>query len=141
MGRDPGSAALRRCRALVGGMLVTLTSAALVLGVPGAVQADELTPAPVPTLAPAVTATVSPPSQQQIDDARRALERLQQQGTRAPSALTEVAGPTAEPGAVSVASRLRQQDWWTIGAALLVLLVASEATRVGVRQAKHRGRA
>ena len=82
---------------------------------------------------------MSPPSQQQIDDARNALERLRQQGTRATApALAEVAGPTAQDGRGSVASRISDEAWWTVGAALLVLVVASETTRLSVRRAKHR---
>ena len=143
MGRDSGSAAPRRRRALHAGVPATLVAALFVIGsvigtAPSA-AADEPSPAPLP--APVATVTVAPPSQQQIDDARRALERLSQQGTRAPAALAEVAGPTAQPQRASVVSRIRDQDWWTVGAALMVLVVASEATRLGVRRAKHRGRA
>jgi hypothetical protein len=141
MGRRPASAALMSCRALLTIVLVALLSAGVVLGATSAARADEPTPAPAPTLAPTIAASVSPPSQQQIDDARRALERLRQQGTRAPTTLADVAGPTAQPKRASVASRLSDQDWWTVGAALLVLLVASETTRLSVRRAKHRAEA
>jgi hypothetical protein len=135
MGREPGWATPRHCRALIGGAAL---ATALVAG--GASPADADDPAPLPV--PAAGSTVSPPSQQQIDDARSALERLQQQGTRAPgSALAEVAGPTAGDRGGSLASRISDDAWWTAGAALLVLLVASETTRLSVRRAKHRGKA
>jgi hypothetical protein len=92
---------------------------------------------------PTAGSTVSPPSQQQIDDARSALERLQQQGSRnvTPVTLAQVAGPTGGSGRASVASRISDEAWWTVGAALLVLLVASEVTRLSGRRAKHRGSA
>ena len=83
---------------------------------------------------PGATTSVSPPSQKQIEDAREALDRLKNGGAT-PTAQVEVAAPTTSG---SVASRLSDQAWWTMAAALLVLLVASEATRIGVRRAKHR---
>jgi hypothetical protein len=123
------------------GLPATLVAALFVIGsVVGTASsaiADEPAPAPLPT--PAATFTVAPPSQQQIDDARRALERVSQQGTRAPATLAEVADPTAQSERETVVSRIKDQDWWTIAAALLVLVVASEGTRVGVRRARHRG--
>ena len=38
-------------------------------------------------------------------------------------------------------AQISDEAWWTIGAGALVLLVASEATRLGVRRAKHRRQA
>lgn len=105
---------------------------AVVLGI-GPAAADEPT---TPTVAP--TPSLSPPSQQQIDDAKDALERLQDPGTATPTPLTQVAGPASEPEAGSFTSRISDEAWWTLGAGLLVLVVASEATRIGVRRAKHR---
>lgn len=89
-------------------------------------------PTPTPTPIP----SVSPPSQQQIDDAKAALDRLRNQGKAPKPQLTQVAGPAADTR--SVTSRISDQAWWTMAAGLLVLLVASEATRLGVRRAKHR---
>ena len=84
--------------------------------------------------------SVSPPSQKQIDDARAALERLRNQGKSTPTTLTKVAGPTADDEG-SLTSRISDEGWWTIGAGLLVLLVASETTRLSLRRAKHRKQA
>ena len=135
MGSGPRGATPRHCHALIGSAVL---ATALMTGAASPAHADDPAPTPVPTVAP----TASPPSQQQIDDARSALERLQHQGTRAPEpALAEVAGPTAQGGRRSVAPRISDEAWWTVGAALLVLLVASETTRLTVRRAKHRGRA
>jgi hypothetical protein len=135
MGREPGRATPRHCRALIGSAAL---ATALIAGGASPAHADD----PAPTPVPAVGSTVSPPSQQQIDDARSALERLQQQGTRVPEpALAEVAGPAAADRRGSVTARISDDVWWTVGAGLLVLLVASEATRLSARRAKHRGRA
>jgi hypothetical protein len=91
-------------------------------------------PGTIATQLPGPTESLSPPSKQQIDDARAALDRLKKAGkTAAPHA--EVAAPKASS---SVASRFSDQAWWTIGAGLLVLVVASETTRLSVRRAKHR---
>lgn len=109
----------------------------VVLGA-GPAAADEPT-TPTPTVAP--TPSLSPPSQQQIDDAKDALERLEDPGTPTPTPVTQVAGPTSEPEPGSLTSRISDETWWTVGAGLLVLVVASEATRIGVRRAKHRRRA
>ena len=109
---------------------------AVVLG-GGPAAADEPS-VPTPTVGPTPTPSLSPPSQQQIDDAKDALERLREPGTPTPTALTKVAGPTSAPDRGSFASRISDEAWWTVGAGLLVLVVASEATRIGVRRAKHR---
>jgi hypothetical protein len=132
MGRHLGLAVLRHGR-------VVLSAAALALALAGAVPtaayADDTAPAPGPTQVP----TVSPPSQQQIDDAKSALERLRTGGAATtPPVLTQVAGATLPEQAEARPPRLSDQDWWTIGAAALVLLVLSESTRIGVRRAKHR---
>ena len=89
-------------------------------------------PTPTPTPIP----SVSPPSQQQIDDAKAALDRLRNQGKAPKTQLTQVAGPATDAGGVT--SRISDQAWWTMAAGLLVLLVASETTRLSVRRAKHR---
>lgn len=122
-----------RCRALLVGAAIALALAAA-----GAAPAaaDDPTPGAGPTQAP--TPSISPPSQQQIDDAKAALDRLRNQGKNPPSRLTQVAGPTARDESGGVTSRISDQAWWTIGAGALVLLVASETTRLGVRRAKHR---
>lgn len=120
---------------LGGALLVGFAVLGAVLLASGPATADEPT-VPPPTVAP--TPSLSPPSQQQIDDAKDALERLQDPGTATPTPLTQVAGPTAEPDRGSFASRISDEAWWTAGAGLLVLVVASEATRIGVRRAKHR---
>jgi hypothetical protein len=80
---------------------------------------------------------LSPPSSQQIEDARKALERLRRQGGGTPTTLAEVAGPTDE-GSGSVTSRISDRAWWTIGAGMLVLLVVSETSRLTQRRGKHR---
>ena len=121
------------CRAL----LVAASATAVLVG-PGvaAASADDTTP-PIPGTQ--ATPSVSPPSQQQIEDARNAMDRLRHPaGTRTttPGTLTQVAGPLAGPGRGSVASRISDQEWWTIGAGALVLLVASETTRLSVRRWK-----
>jgi hypothetical protein len=98
--------------------------------------ADETTPAPSPTQA--LTPSLSPPSQQQIDDAKSALDRLRNRGKATPTTtLDQVAGPVAEKGP-SMTSRISDEAWWTIGAGAMVLLVLSETTRISVRRAKHR---
>lgn len=110
---------------------------------PGMTAPPEVVPPPadepeaIPTELPGPTESLSPPSQQQIDDARDALNRLQQGGaaTTTGSPVVEVAGPE-DPR--SATSRLRDANWWILGAGLLVLVVASEVTRIGVRRAKHR---
>lgn len=121
-----------RCRVLLGCVVVL---AAATLGVSSASAAD-------PTPTPAPTPSVSPPSQQQIDDAKAALDRLRNQGKSrmaTPTSLSQVAAPTDAPDArTSLTSRISDEAWWTLGAGLLVLLVASETTRLGVRRAKHR---
>jgi len=125
------------CRVL---LLGAALSAALTVTGAGPASADDPTPAPVPT--GVSTPSVSPPSQQQIDDAKSALDRLRNAGTTTPPTLTQVAGPvvpTKKDG--SVIPRISDEAWWTIGAGVLVLLVASETTRIGVRRAKHRKRA
>jgi hypothetical protein len=130
MGRDLGKAALMCARAALLGLLLT---AALVALPAGAASAVDATPGPTPSPSP----SVSPPSQEQIDDARAALDRLRNQGRKTPATIAEVAGPTTADDR-SVTSRISDEGWWTIGAGLLVLLVASETTRVSVRRAKHR---
>jgi hypothetical protein len=141
MGRHHRSAALMRVRsatrrALLGAALVV----ALVGPGAAASYAADPTPAPDPTF---VTPSVSPPSEQQIKDARDALDRLRNQGKGAatPTTLTQVSGPTAGKAGGSMTSRISDQGWWTIGAGLLVLVVLSETTRLSVRRAKHRRRA
>jgi hypothetical protein len=133
MGRDLGRAVLMRCRALLMGAAIAVALAAA-----GAAPAaaDDPTPGAGPTQAS--TPSISPPSQQQIDDARAALDRLRNQGKNPPTRLAQVAGPTARDDSSGVTSRISDQAWWTIGAGALVLLVASETTRLGVRRAKHR---
>jgi hypothetical protein len=136
MGRDLGRAALMRGRAGPGRPLAgaLLTVALVVLGGgpgAGAAVADH-TPAPGPT------PSVSPPSQQQIDDAKAALERLRNQGKAPGTRLAQVAGPTGAADRAGVTSRISDEAWWTLGAGLLVLLVAIETTRLSVRRAKHR---
>ena len=118
-------------------------AAALVGSAAAPATADDPTPGtvPAPAATPVTTPAVSPPSQQQIDDAKAALERLRHPGTSEPTSLTEVAGPTARHDGGGVTSRISDQAWWTIGAGALVLLVASETTRLSVRRAKHRKRA
>lgn len=101
---------------------------------PGVIPPATDAPDTIATELPGPTQSLSPPSRQQIDDARAALDRLKKAG-RTASPHTEVAAPTASS---SVTSRLGDQAWWTIAAGLLVLVVASETTRVSVRRAKHR---
>ena len=121
-----------RCRARSLGTPLSGVLLALALLGLGAGPAAAAEPVPAPTPA------VSPPSQQQIDDAKAALERLRNQGRKAPAELTQVAGTTAEAEPGGVTSRISNEAWWTIGAGLLVLMVASETTRVSTRRAKHR---
>jgi hypothetical protein len=131
MGRDLGRAALMRRRAWsFGALLVGALLTAVLLGAgAGPAAADEPAPTPIPP--------VSPPSEQQINDARAALERLRNQRKKGPPQLTQVAGASAgDDGGVT--SRISDEAWWTIGAGLLVLMVASETTRVSARRAKHR---
>jgi hypothetical protein len=112
------------------GWLLIVVLTVLLLGTTGAAPAqadDPQTPAP--------TATLSPPSQQQIDDARDALKRLQKQGRPTPTPIVIVAAPKKTS---SFSSRISNDTLWMIGAGLLVLLVASETTRLGVKRAKHR---
>jgi hypothetical protein len=132
MGRDLGIAVLRHGRALLPAVLLVVA-----LGAAGfaPAYADDPTP-PGPTRAP--SPVLSPPSQQQIDDAKSALDRVRNGGTTPPPVLTQVSGPTAPDAGPSVTSRISDQDWWTIAAAALVLLVLSETTRLTVRRAKHR---
>ncbi|MGY2875781.1 hypothetical protein ACVW00_002971 [Marmoricola sp. URHA0025 HA25] len=135
MGRDLGTAALMRRQArpfgvLLGGALLVAAFAGIGAG---PAWGD-------PTPQPAPTPVVSPPSQQQIDDAKAALDRVRHPGRTAPKQLTQVAGPTDPAGRDGVTSRISDQAWWTIGAGVLVLMVASETTRVSVRRAKHRKR-
>jgi hypothetical protein len=136
MGHDLGRVVLRHCRGfLVGGAL----AAAIVLACGATAAADEPTPGAGP--GQASTPAVSPPSQQQIDDAKAALDRLRNQGKTEPTGLSQVAGPTTprdDRDEGGVTSRISDQAWWTIGAGALVLLVASETTRLSVRRAKHR---
>jgi len=123
---------------------VVLLTAVLVTGLAGAAPAWADEHVPTPTLDPTQVSTpsLSPPSQQQIDDARDAMERLRNQGKggASPTTLTKVAGPTADAvdSGGSIVSRISDEAWWTLGAGLLVLLVASETTRLGVKRAKHR---
>jgi hypothetical protein len=131
MGRHLGLAVLRRGRVVLSAALLAV---ALVGAMPVTAYADDTVPVPGPTQVP----TVSPPSQQQIDDAKSALERLRNGGATTPPVLTQVAGATLPEQADARAPRISDQDWWTIGAAALVLLVLSESTRIGVRRAKHR---
>jgi hypothetical protein len=137
MGRDLGRAPLMCCRtrplgALLGGAVL----AAALLGLGAGPASAEPTPSPAPT------PSVSPPSQQQIDDAKAALERLRNQGKSPTAQLSQVAGPAAAEASGKknggVTSRISDEAWWTIGAGLLVLLVATETTRLSVRRAKHR---
>ena len=119
---------------LVGGMLA------------GPAYAADSTPTPVPGPAPGPapgpsrvsTPSLSPPSQQQIDDARNAMERLRHPATPTPPTLAKVAGPVDPEDAGSLGLRWNAQAWWTLGAGVLLLLVLSETTRISVRRAKHR---
>ena len=123
------------CRALL--VAVAAIAALVGPGVPAAF-ADDVGPT-VP--GGQATPAVSPPSQQQIEDARNAMDRLRHPGTagtRTPGTLAKVSGPLSEPRGRSVTSRISDETWWTIGAGALVLLVASETTRISVRRAKHR---
>jgi sirohydrochlorin ferrochelatase len=115
--------------------------AAVLTAAPAA--AADPTPAPDPLSPTAYSPSVSPPSQQQIDDAKEALKRLRNQGKATPTTVTQVAAPTSATADRNHAIRLRisDQGWWVVGAGLLVLLVASETTRVSVRRAKHRKQA
>jgi hypothetical protein len=137
MGRDPGRAVLRHCRALaLGAALGTALAAGTVWGAPAA-TADDATPGAEPTQFS--TPSLSPPSQQQVEDARQALDRLRGRTRPAtPAALTDVAGPVTGRDRGSASPRISDEAWWTIGAGALVLLVASETTRISVRKAKHR---
>jgi hypothetical protein len=141
MGAEAAKAVLRHGRAIVVGGLLAVALAAVVA--PAGWAADP-TPSPTPT-----SPSVSPPSQQQIDDAKNALERLRNhdrsRGTATPAArpsqtISEVAGPVAGPKRPPLPARISDQAWWTIAAGVLVLVVASEATRLRVRRAKHRRR-
>jgi hypothetical protein len=127
MGRDLGRAVLTGGRAVVLGALLVAALAGP-FSVAPALAADP-TPNPTPS--------VSPPSQQQIDDARAALERLRNQGTSGPTQLAQVASPKSGSDRSGLA-QISDQAWWTVGAGLLVLLVVSETTRLGARRAKHR---
>lgn len=135
MGRNARGAVLRYACALVAGGLVATALAA------PAVAADP-TPSPAPGLDPGSVATLAPPSQQQIEDARNALARLRRPKRTIPSTpattLTQVAAPVAPARRASVTSRISDEAWWTIGAAALVLIVLSESTRVRVKRGKHR---
>lgn len=125
----------RHARSLGVPLAGALFALALVAGGATSAYAD-------PTPTPAPTPSVSPPSQQQIDDAKAALERLRGQGhagrARPSTGLTQVAGPTTDGASAGMTSRISDQAWWTMAAALLVLVVASETTRIRVRRAKHR---
>jgi len=118
--------------ALLGGALVI----SVLVGLGAGPAWAEPTPTPTPT------PSVSPPSQEQIDDAKAALDRLRNRGKTPTAQLSQVAGPTAEDAPETkrggVSSPISDEAWWTIGAGLLVLLVASETTRLRVRRAKHR---
>jgi len=146
MGRDLGRAVpMRRPAPLIdtrsiGGLLAALLVALVAVVVcAGPASAVDPTPSPDPFATEASTPSVSPPSQRQIDDAKAALERLRNQGRQTPAPIQQVAGPTSgAAGGASVVSRISDEAWWTIAAGLLVLLVASETTRLSVRRAKHR---
>jgi hypothetical protein len=143
MGRDHRGAALMRARAATRGVLLAALLVGALVG-PGVAASYAADPTPTPDPAQVSSPSVSPPSEQQIKDAREALERLRNQGKRAgttPTTLAQVAGPTAGKDSRPVTSRISDEGWWTIGAGLLVLLVLSETTRVSVRRAKHRRRA
>lgn len=139
-----------RAKAVLLGGLVAVALAPIVASAGwAAVWAADPTPAP----APQTTPSISPPSQQQIEDARNALDRLRHHsgpgGSATPTAgpteeISEVSGPVAGPvagrGRPSLTSRISDQAWWTIASGVLVLAVASEATRLRVRRGKHRMR-
>lgn len=120
---------LRRARSS-GTPLAGALLAVVLVGLGAGPAAADPTPPPDPI------SSVSPPTQQQIDDAKAALDRLRNQGKAPKTQLTQVAGPSGDAGGVT--SPVSDQAWWTIGAGLLVLLVASETTRLRVRRAKHR---
>jgi hypothetical protein len=134
MGRNARAVLRYACALVVGGLVVT-TLAAPALAV-------DPTPSPAPGIDPGSVTTLAPPSQQQIDDAKNALDRLRRPTRVTPSTpattLTQVAAPVAPPGRASVTSRISDQAWWTIGAGALVLIVLSETTRIRVRRGKHR---
>ena len=71
------------------------------------------------------------------------MDRLRGQGTAVTPAgrLSREAGPVADSDNGPVAPRISSEGWWTIAAGAMVLLVASETTRLGARRAKHRRRA
>lgn len=133
MGRNVRGAVLRHaCALVVGGLVATALAAP-------ATAADP-TPSPAPGLDPGSVVTLAPPSQQQINDAKNALDRLRRPTRATPSkpatTLTQVAAPVAARAPVT--SRISDEAWWTIGAAALVLLVLSESTRIRGRRGKHR---
>jgi hypothetical protein len=149
MGRDLGRAVpMRRPAPLTGTRPVGATLAALLMALLAAVvtglvtagpaSAADPTPTPDPFATEVSTPSLSPPSQQQIDDAKAALQRLRDQRKPTPAPLQQVSGPATRAEGASVVSQISDQAWWTIGAGLLVLLVASETTRLSVRRAKHR---
>lgn len=131
MGRDLGIAVLRHGRAFLPAAVL-----AIVLGTTVPAYAVDPTPAPGPAAVP--SPALSPPSQQQIDDAKDALNRLRNAGTTPTPVLTQVSGPAAPAKDAAVARTISDQGWWTIAAAALVLVVLSETTRLTVRRAKHR---
>ncbi len=95
----------------------------------------ETTPVPPATslLDPAQTTEVSPPSQQQIDDARNAMQRINQiqQGKQVAAPAASV--PQEEAAVVSGGTgRFAQADWWMVGAGAFLLLVMVELIR-GIR--------
>ena len=126
MGRDLGIAVLTHGRALLPAVLL-----AVGLGVAPAYADEPASPAPP-------SSTLAPPSQQQIDDAKSALDRMRHGGTTPTTVLTQVSGPTDPASDAAATPTISDQGWWTIGAAALVLLVMSETTRLTVRRAKHR---
>ena len=141
MRAEAAKAVLRHARAVaLGGLLAV----ALAPAVASAGWAADPTPAPGPSQP---TPSISPPSQQQIDDAKNALERLRNHhssrgattpGSTPTETISQVAGPVA--GRRALTPRLSDQAWWTIASGALLLVVASEASRLRVRRAKHRKR-
>ena len=113
-----------------------LLTAFVLLGAPSA-TAEEPTPKPTPTsVSPP---SLSPPSQQQIDDAKAALERLRNPSNKSatPTTIAQVAAPADDDRGPAM-TRISDEAWWTLAAGLLLLVVASETTRLGARRAKHR---
>src|SRR4051812_26927472 len=114
MGRDLGRRALTHGRAVLVGAALTTT---LLGSVAAPAAADDITPGAQPT--PVSIPTVSPPSQEQIDDARNALARLESPGaTTTPTHLTRVVSAVDDSGG-PVTPQISSDGWWTIAAGVM----------------------